>query len=616
MSKIRAIDAAELTKRLLGLPNPNVDTLIDKASASGRESSILEYKASYRPQPGDGASLDACRWNIVRAIISMANASGGCILVGIGEDSQHNPVVGNWDPDGVLKRERANEGANLADHTLKVLFGNKPERTYEVEKNRIYRVGKVAMKAIRKLTKCVPCRSERLDCGVLALIVSPYRRGKDDEFKLLSVEKGLNLVSTFYVRDENAARTRSLMYPSEALDSYLLNRRIQKEEFGDILLKSGIRQSLTFGQKILVATGAVLTAAVASIFTYYGAAKDDQIKMSPPPKSHQKLIYPPPRKSLRLPGAVAGLKLPDGKGCVNVCWCPPGKSIQGSFSSDVYRVNDERPFLNVQTNGFWIGRAEITQDEWSAVMGTTPFVLALEHFAKKMKYEYSGSRWVMLDEELANVFAYDGEAAMYNVSWNEAKEFCDRLNRICYENGMLPDGYAVSLPTEAQWEYACRAGDTNIVYQANPHRSVTFEIENDECRDLEYIGWYQNNSYRWYDQNRGFDTLRFWGSTLPKPDKPRISGVRKAMWKEPNEWGLYDTIGNVCEWCSDWYGQYPSEATPVVNYAGPLTGDKKVLRGGSWLDKAFNCRAASRWALPCDEAHFTIGFRIAVVKVE
>ena len=125
MARPKAIDAAYLTKRLLGLPNPNVDTLIATILQAGRESSILEYKAAYRPSPGDGASLDACRWNIVKAIIAMANASGGCILLGIGEDERHNPVVGDWDPDNVLMRPTANEPANLADHTMKVLFENK-----------------------------------------------------------------------------------------------------------------------------------------------------------------------------------------------------------------------------------------------------------------------------------------------------------------------------------------------------------------------------------------------------------------------------------------------------------------------------------------------------------
>lgn len=131
---------------------------------------------------------------------------------------------------------------------------------------------------------------------------------------------------------------------------------------------------------------------------------------------------------------------------------------------------------------------------------------------------------------------------MYNVTWYEAGEFCEKLNEISKKNGLLPDGYAFALPTESQWEYACRATDTNIVYQANIFSPVEFAIMGEECNDLDYIAWYQFNSYKGYVGN-GFDTRQYWATSLPRPLNPKISGVRKVMRKIPEQLQIVESAG-------------------------------------------------------------------------
>ena len=155
-----------------------------------------------------------------------------------------------------------------------------------------------------------------------------------------------------------------------------------------------------------------------------------------------------------------------------------------------------------------------------------------------------------------------------NVRRGDAKEFCKELNRLYA--GKLPQGYKFDLPTEAQWEYACRAGTTTAYSYGDS--SDTDKMNYDVC----------------------------FGPTVD---------VGSLGYK--NAWGLYDMHGNVWEWCRDWYGDYSDGA--VTDPVGPRTGSYRVLRGGSWGGDARGCRSANRLNWGPDNRSSCLGFRLALV---
>ena len=194
----------------------------------------------------------------------------------------------------------------------------------------------------------------------------------------------------------------------------------------------------------------------------------------------------------------------------------------------------EEPQEVTLANPFWLGRTEVTQAQWEAVMGSNP-----------------------------SKFKGDPNLPVEQVSWNDASEFCKKLNA----KGLLPAGWRWTLPSEAQWEYACRAG-----------------TRDEYAGSLDAMAWYSSNSGR----------------------KTHPVATRKA-----NAWGLYDMHGNVWEWCADWYANHPGGA--ATNPTGPNTGSNRVYRGGSWSNGGTNCRSAYRRDItPVSRRNF-IGFRVAAV---
>lgn len=193
---------------------------------------------------------------------------------------------------------------------------------------------------------------------------------------------------------------------------------------------------------------------------------------------------------------------------MELAWIPAGTVVMGSEDGE----ENERPTTRVTiSRGFWMGRHEVTQGQWEQVMGGNP-----------SGYRDSGP-----------------SAPVENVTWYEAVEFCQRLTRGEDAGARrLPPGYEFRLPTEAEWEYACRAG--------GPARRLT-------AAALDEVAWYEGNSQ---------------GRTHPVGQK------------KPNAWGLHDMLGNVWEWCWDWYGTYPG--SEVLDSAGPETGAERVVRSGSW----------------------------------
>jgi formylglycine-generating enzyme required for sulfatase activity len=205
-------------------------------------------------------------------------------------------------------------------------------------------------------------------------------------------------------------------------------------------------------------------------------------------------------------------------GRIAVRWIPAGRFTMGSPSSEEGRYSDEVEHEVVLSRGFFLAETECTQEQWEAVMGRNP------------------SRFKGTDRPVEQV------------SWEEVVEFCRRLTLNQRQEGILPEGGEWRLPTEAEWEYAARAGTTGAWHG-----------------ELDAIAWYDDNS---------------------------CCETHAVKGKQPNAWGLFDMIGNVWEWCADWYGEYPTGS--VTDPTGPSSRHFRVLRGGSWLDVAKESRPARR----------------------
>jgi formylglycine-generating enzyme required for sulfatase activity len=217
---------------------------------------------------------------------------------------------------------------------------------------------------------------------------------------------------------------------------------------------------------------------------------------------------------------------------------PAGEFMMGSPSSEPGRGNDETQHRVRITKDYWLGETEVTQGLWKAVMGSNP------------------SRFSSCGDD----------CPVEQVSWNDCREFIGRLN------SMVPGG-RFRLPTEAEWEYGARAGTTEAIYRGSMRI-----LGDNNCPELDPIAWYGGNSCVNY--SGGWDCSGW----KEKQYSCSSCGTHPVGKKRANQWGLYDMIGNVWEWCEDWYGNYPSGS--VTDPTGPSSGSLRVLRGGSWNDSA------------------------------
>jgi formylglycine-generating enzyme len=298
--------------------------------------------------------------------------------------------------------------------------------------------------------------------------------------------------------------------------------------------------------------------------------------------------------------AVAGQALtitwPD-RTTLELKWIPPGTFVRGSPDHESGRKTDEGPQARVTlSKGFWLGKTLVTVAQWKKVMGLS----LREQLARRINddtlYELGGKRQALRDlmrwsrdADPATYLANEGdELPMYFVSWNDAMEFGERLTELERAAGRLPVGYQYSLPTETQWEYACRAGTATATY-AGPGTPES----------LDKIAWYEKNSTTGY-AGRGLG--------------PTHAGPREVGQKESNAWGLRDMCGNIWQWCRDWYGPYSAEA--ATDPTGPKSGTLRVNRGGSFGSGANALRSAARAANPQPEASAYRGFRIALCPVD
>jgi sulfatase modifying factor 1 len=227
-------------------------------------------------------------------------------------------------------------------------------------------------------------------------------------------------------------------------------------------------------------------------------------------------------------------------------WIPPGTFMMGSPDSERGRWEDEVLHEVTLTKGFWLAETTVTQVLWQAVKGDNP------------------SR-----------FKGDNRP-VEQVSWQDAQDFIQSLNTALQT--LQPD-YVLRLPTEAEWEYACRAGT-----------STPFSFDGDvSLAKVNYRGTW--------------DDYSAWGEGA-------LQATAEVKSYPCNACGLYEMHGNVWEWCSDWYGGYPTEA--VTNPVGAPTGSERVVRGGSWRDYGRDVRSAIRIRGDADNRNLNLGFRLAL----
>jgi formylglycine-generating enzyme required for sulfatase activity len=246
----------------------------------------------------------------------------------------------------------------------------------------------------------------------------------------------------------------------------------------------------------------------------------------------------PSERQRAVPLAMGGTKAGEEREFAGtmMVWCPPTGPEgfkMGSPEDEEGRGDYETQHTVVLTKGFWLAKTECTQGQWESVTGEN-------------SSDFTGT-----------------DHPVENVSWDDVQGYLAKMNT----QKVLPSGWKWDLPSEAQWEYACRAG-TETAFAGDPGEMA------------------------WHFHNSG-------GKTNP------------VVTKKANAWGLHDLHGNVLEWCSDWYGDH--DVASATDPTGPETGLSRVTRGGGWFFYAGHCRSASRREYSPDERYEYLGFRVAAV---
>lgn len=274
--------------------------------------------------------------------------------------------------------------------------------------------------------------------------------------------------------------------------------------------------------------------------------------------------------------------------------------MMGSPASETSRKADEGPQTQITfTHGFWLGKTMVTIAQWNSVMNLDVRGQLSKMLHDDTLYDLGGKKQTVRDymrfgrdaDPGQYLGGEAGDLPMYFVSWNDAMEFCKKLTARERAAGNLPAGYEYNLPTEAQWEYACRAGTTDATY-AGP-----LVVQGRDAPVLDNIAWYNANSPDGYT-GKGFNV------------SGRTGGPHPVAQKQPSAWGLYDMYGEIWQWCRDWYGPYPGGN--VTDPTGPATGMDRVDRGGSFGSGPRDERSANRAKNPPAEASAYRGFRLAL----
>ena len=256
-------------------------------------------------------------------------------------------------------------------------------------------------------------------------------------------------------------------------------------------------------------------------------------------------------------GKEAGQIRDDNAPKMKLVWCPPGEFTMGSPKSEKGRSKDENQADVTLTKGYWVGKYEVTQSEWKQVMKTEPW-----------------------KEKTLNKEGADYPATF--VSWNDAIDFFRKLTEQERQGGRLSNDWEYTLPTEAQWERACRA-----------RTETRFSFGDDESKFGEYA-WFRDNTWN--------------------ADEKYAHPVGQ---KKANPWGIHDMHGNVWEWCRDVYSkELPGGRDPEVKSDEKTEGSNRVFRGGGWFVVAAGCRSGIRSGIRPDDRSSNRGFRSALSAVQ
>ena len=265
-----------------------------------------------------------------------------------------------------------------------------------------------------------------------------------------------------------------------------------------------------------------------------------------------------------VPDSLVGSQAGDTSIVANVrlCWCPPDRFIMGSPKDEPERRDDEDQVEVILTKGFWMGKFEVTQGQWKQIVGKLPGELTAEG-------------------------GQGGDLPLYNVNYAEAEDFCHKLTELGHKTGELGVGWEFRLPTEAQWEYACRAGTTTAT-------SFGDKISSKQAN-------FQGKPYNGAEEG------------------PSLKHNIKVGSYPANAWGLHDMQGNVVEWCRDWYHfKLPGGEDPDLSLVkGTMNRDgtySRCRRGSAWVDDGWVSRSAFRQRFEPERRYDHIGFRIVAVE--
>jgi formylglycine-generating enzyme len=269
--------------------------------------------------------------------------------------------------------------------------------------------------------------------------------------------------------------------------------------------------------------------------------------------------------------ARAGEERHDNGPGITFRWCPPGRFRMGNKPGSKWRFVDAAPVEVTLSRGFWMAEYEITQGQWLTIMGRT---------LREQRALDPGQPRPVGDGSMREHVGEGPDFPIYFVSHAEAEEFCRKLTDTERKEERLQAGWEYRLPTEAQWEYACRAGKSTITPFGN---RLSSNLAN-------------------FDGTKPFNGA---------PLGPYVRETTRVGQYPHNPWGICDMHGNVWEWCRDGYNE---KLTGGVDPVGTGTGVLHVMRGGCWHNSGFECLPANRAIGRTDSRGSGLGFRVAIVS--